>query len=106
MQSATVGKTFTRPVTDGKKCVIGKGFVKSRETIEVMGKAYDTFRVTPELTHIGGVFEKSKDAEIQVWFTADHRRIPVRVKSRVIVGSFYADLVSAAGLIPESGTRN
>ena len=39
------------------------------------------------------VFKKSKKAKIQIWLTADDRRIPVRIKSKVVVGSFVADLV-------------
>jgi hypothetical protein len=31
---------------------------------------------------------------IRVWFTNDDRRIPVRMKAKVIIGSIVADLVS------------
>jgi len=82
------------PLTDGKKCVIGKAKVIRRENIKVAGVSYDTFLVEPGMEDIGGVFEKSKNAKLQIWVTADDRRIPVRIKSRVIVGSFVADLVS------------
>ncbi len=54
-----------------------------------------------ELKHIGGVFEKSKNAEIKVWVTADTRRIPVKIKSKVVVGSFIGELISDAGIEPE-----
>ncbi len=87
-----------RPVTDGKKCVIGKAAVIKRETIKLASGTYDTFLIEPEIEHIGGVFEKSKDAKIQLWVTADHRRIPVKIKSKVVVGSFTGELVSATGL--------
>ena len=40
-----------------------------------------------------GVFQKSKDAEILVWFSADKRRIPVKVRSKVKVGHFTMELV-------------
>lgn len=87
-----------RPVTDGKKCVVGKASVIKRETIEVAGKTYDTYLIEPDLKHVGGVFEKSKDAKIQLWITADKRRILVQIKSKVVVGSFVGELVSAIGL--------
>jgi hypothetical protein len=87
-----------RPVTDGKRCVIGKVSVIKRETIKVAGKTYDTYLIEPDLKHVGGVFEKSKDAKIQLWVTADKRRIPVQIKSKVVVGSFVGELVSAIGL--------
>jgi hypothetical protein len=50
--------------------------------------------VEPQLKHIGGVFKKSKDARLQIWVTTDKRHLPVRIKSKVIVGSFVAELVS------------
>ena len=87
-----------RPVTDGKKCIIGKAAVIKREAVELASGTYDTFLIEPEIEHVGGVFEKSKDAKIQVWVTADHRRIPVKLKSKVVVGSFVGELVSAEGL--------
>jgi hypothetical protein len=51
----------------------------------------------PDLEHIGGVFEKSKNAKLMVWVTADEARIPVKVKSEVIVGSFVAELIKVEG---------
>jgi hypothetical protein len=56
--------------------------------------------VEPELRYIGGVFEKSKDAELNVWVTADEQRLPVKIKSKVIIGSFVAELISA-GMIDQ-----
>jgi len=49
---------------------------------------------------VGGVFEKTKDAKIHIWVTADERRIPVRIKSKVAIGSFIGELTSATGLKP------
>jgi len=91
------------PVTDGKKCVVGRAKVVKREKIKVASGTYDTFLVEPDLQHIGGVFEKSKDAKLKIWVTADKRRIPVKIKSKVIVGSFVAELLSAEGIGPHGG---
>jgi len=99
-QNVKVGGVIESPITDGNKNVIGRVTVVKRETIKVKGQTYDTFLVEPELKDVGGVFEKSKDAKIQIWVTADHRRIPVRLKSKVIIGSFVGDLISAQGLAP------
>ena len=94
------------PATDGKKMALGKINVIKREVIKVGGINYDTFLVEPELGEIGGVFEKSKDAKLQIWVTADNRRIPVRIKSKIIVGSFVAELILYdEGVIAESGDR-
>jgi Protein of unknown function (DUF3108) len=40
---------------------------------------------------------------IRVWFTNDDRRIPVRMKAKVVIGSIVADLIS--GLPPTSSTQ-
>jgi hypothetical protein len=88
------GEEIEAPVSDGKKCVVGKARVIKREKIKVKNIVYDTFLVEPDLEYLGGVFEKSKNAKLQVWVTADGASIPVRVKSEVLVGSFVAELVS------------
>jgi hypothetical protein len=86
-------KLIERPITDGKKCVIGKVTVVKREKIKVGKKVYDTYLIMPELKHVGGVFQKSKNAKIKLWITADERRLLVKIKSKVIVGSFIGELV-------------
>lgn len=87
-------QVLTRPVSDGKKCVIGEARVLRRETLDLSCGRFDTFLIEPDLKHVGGVFEKSREAKIQIWITADARRIPVRVKSKVAVGSFIGELIS------------
>jgi len=88
------GKDLDAPVTDGKKCIVGKAKVIRREKIEVRDTVYDTFLVEPDLEQLAGVFEKFKNAKFQIWVTADGASIPVRVKSEVFFGSFVAELVS------------
>ena len=83
------------PITDGKKCVMGIGRVIKKETVRLSSGTYDTFLVEPDLKHIGGVFKKSKDAKIKIWVTADSRRMPVKIMSKVVIGSFTGELVEA-----------
>jgi hypothetical protein len=88
-----------RPVTDGKKNIIGRAKVVGRETLTLKnGKTYDTILLEPEMRHIGGVFKESKDAKIYLWVTADERCIPVQIKSKVVVGHFVGELVDTEGL--------
>jgi hypothetical protein len=94
----THGLHVTAPVTEGKKVVVGEARVVKRETLALGGRHFDTYLIEPDLKHIGGVFEKSKDAKIQVWVTADDHRIVVKLKSKVVVGSFTGELISAEGL--------
>lgn len=96
----TAGSRLRRPVTDGKKHVVGIARVVCQETITVPAGTFDTFLIEPDLAHVGGVFEKSPDASVQLWVTADHRRLPVKLKSKVIVGSFSGELVRMVGTGP------
>jgi hypothetical protein len=82
------------PVSDGKDCVMGKARVIKREKVKVAAGEFDTYLVEPSMEHIGGVFQKSPDAKLQIWVTADERRLPVKIKSKVAVGSFSAELDS------------
>ncbi len=93
-QSFEVGQEMQRPVTDGKKCVVGKAKILRRETITVPAGKFDTFLMVPDLQHVGGVFKKSKNAKIELWVSADERRLPVKLKSEVIVGSFTGELIA------------
>ena len=98
LMELTPGSKISQPITDGRKNVVGEARVVKRETIKVAGEPYDTFLIVPDLKHVGGVFKESKNAKIHIWVTADHRRIPVRLKSKVVVGSFVGELVEAEGL--------
>ena len=95
-----VNGRIQRPVTDGKKHQLGVADVIRRERVTVPAGTFDTFLIEPDLEHVGGVFEKSPDASIQLWVSADHRRLPVKLKSKVIVGSFSGELVSMTGTDP------
>jgi hypothetical protein len=88
------GSKIIAPVTDGKKFVIGEATVLRKEKIYVADEWHETFLVEPDLKHIGGIFKKSKNAKLRIWVTADKRRMPIKIKSKVAVGSFVAELVS------------
>lgn len=92
------------PVSDGKKCVFGQARIVKKETIKVLCGWYDTYLIEPDLKHVGGVFEKSKDAKIRIWVTADERRIPVKIASKVSIGSFVGELVAIENVPPRSET--
>ena len=102
----SVGKDIQRPVTDGKKHIMGKARVIRRERVKVPAGTFDAFLVEPDLTHVGGVFEKSPDAKIALWVSADRRRLPLKLKSKVIVGSFTGELVDMTGTVPPASSAN
>lgn len=85
---------IVKPITDGKKNVSGVARVSARESLAVDGVAYETFRVEPDLRGVGGVFEKSRDSRMTLWFTTDARRLLVKIEGKVVVGSFTGTLVA------------
>ncbi|MEN6483958.1 MAG: DUF3108 domain-containing protein [Syntrophobacteraceae bacterium] len=99
LQRVADGLHLEASVTDGKKYTTGKARVVKRETVRVPAGTFDTFLVEPDLKDIGGVFKKSKNARLQVWVTADRRHVPVKIASKVVVGTFEAVLVSAENVL-------
>ncbi|MCX5720978.1 MAG: DUF3108 domain-containing protein [Nitrospirae bacterium] len=65
--------------------------VEEIETISSLWGKVETARVLVVMP-FQGVF--LNQGNIRVWFTNDDRRIPVRMKAKVIIGSIVADLVS------------
>jgi len=88
-------------VTDGKKLSRGQARFIQKETLSIQGKTYHTIKIEPDLQDVGGVFEKSPGAKMFIWLTDDERKILVKLKSKVIVGSFVAELIEEESVIPE-----
>jgi hypothetical protein len=88
------GKTVL-PTCDGKRfqeVVVTAG---QREKISLPNGKVFAIETNPSLKNLGGVFNKSPKGMLKVWYTDDQRRVPVRVSSKVVVGSFTANLVRA-----------
>ena len=93
------GLEMTRPLSSGKKTYRIDARVVRKETLLVGGRPWPAYLITPDVRRAGGVFEKSKNPELLLWISADERRIPLKVVSKVWVGSFIAELTAAS---PES----
>lgn len=92
------GVLVERPVSDGKRALRANLKVIGRETITLNGRSYDTFLVQPDLKGVNPVFEKEAGAAIQIWVSADAYRIPIKLKSKVRIGSFTGELVDVEGV--------
>jgi len=89
------------PITDGKRSYMGRVKVLGQEAITCFNTTYDTYVITydtyvitPERIHLGGGVKKSDKPTLRFWITTDERRLPVRIQSKVTVGSIIGDLVS------------
>jgi hypothetical protein len=83
------------PVFDnGKRYTLGVRFI-GRERLDLpapFGKATPTIVVEPMLVEGTGLFVK--EGRLKLWLTDDARRVPVRMRSKVPIGSVSADLES------------
>ena len=79
-------------VTDGKKLVDASVRVGKRGLVRTALADFEAIKVNPSLGEVGGVFKKSPDATLDIWLSDDAYRIPVKVSSSVVVGSFSASL--------------
>lgn len=87
-----VGGSFLVPTFADKRRNEVLVKVVARETLEktVLGTV-ETMRVTPIL-EFKGLYDKNGDTV--VWYTDDECRVPVRINSKLMIGSLTLDLVS------------
>jgi hypothetical protein len=84
------------PITNGKKSIVVNATVVRRETVTVPGGIFDTLLLETEIKDFGEGSEKSSGTRIRLWVTADNRKIPVKIESKVTVGNLSAELISAS----------
>lgn len=86
----TPGKRHTmRILADGKDYEI-EAVILRRENLRIDGATFDTWLVEPKMTK-GGIF-RDESTRLLIWFTADDRRIPVRIRSELEFGHIIATL--------------
>lgn len=94
------GASLTMNVYHDKKIRKVDVRVEEIETVSGPWGEVETARVLVIMSFQGLFLNQGN---IRVWFTNDERRIPVRMKAKVVIGSIVADLVS--GWQPSSSTR-
>jgi len=80
------------PATDGKKALEIDVKILGEETAKTQLGEFRSIVVRPDTKEMKGVFEKSKKSRIKMWYSHDENRFPLLIKSKVIVGSFIAEL--------------
>lgn len=88
------GSAIEVTITDGKKLIPVKVRISGREKITINQVVVDTFVVEPDFD-LKQAFN-SDVPRLKIWFSADEKRIPVKIQSKVKVGTFDLELVSAS----------
>ena len=86
------GQTLSFPITDGKKQFIQTAQVIEKQVLHRNGEKVETWLIIPAVNHFSGVFKKSKNPTVRVWVSADEKKIPIRIKVKVFIGSVIFDL--------------
>jgi len=89
------GEGLTLPLFDNGRRYVLSVRLRGRERLDLpppLGKAVPTMIVEPLLLEGTGLFVKA--GRLMIWLTDDARRIPVRLRSKVAIGSVSADLES------------
>ncbi|NOX18830.1 MAG: DUF3108 domain-containing protein [Chlorobi bacterium] len=68
---------------------------RGKETIEVEAGTFDCVIVEP-LVEEGGLFKS--EGNILVWLSDDELRVPIKVQSKIVIGTIDAELVKYEGL--------
>ena len=69
---------------------------KGKETVEVEAGTFDCIMVEPVIVE-GGLFKT--EGRIIIWLTDDELKIPVKVKTKILIGSIDAELAEYEGLL-------
>jgi hypothetical protein len=69
-------------------------FVEKKEPVGLgSGKTVQAYRIIPSLQNITKNGYAARLNEATIWISADERRLPVKLSSKIIFGSVYLDLV-------------
>jgi hypothetical protein len=90
-QKIRVGDTLDLAAVSGKKKYNLKVLCHGRETVEVPAGKFNTLVVEPVLKGDGLFKAKGK---LTIWLTDDESHTPVKMQSKIPVGSIKAELVS------------
>ncbi len=88
-QPLAVGQVLEVEAVDDMKAYRLAVKVLARETVKLKSGSFDCFKIQPIL--LGEGLFKAK-GEVFIWLTADERRIPVKMKSKIFIGAISASM--------------
>ncbi|MBI4652362.1 DUF3108 domain-containing protein [Candidatus Desantisbacteria bacterium] len=86
-----VGKDISFDIFDGEKVFKLVIKVIKKEQIRVPAGTFNTFKIEPKVLGASGLFKHK--GEFFVWVTDDDKKIPVLIRSGVLIGAVAIQLV-------------
>ena len=89
-----VGDRLYFKVFGGRYRYLLELFVEKKEMVTLeSGKSIEAFRITPRIQNITKKGYATRLNEAAVWLSADERRVPVKLSSKIVFGTVYLELV-------------
>jgi hypothetical protein len=82
------GDIIEARITDGKGVYQLQVHVLKRERIKTWAGAFNCLKLEPQMQDVEGIFHKKQKAKLYIWLTDDKRKIPVKMQSEALIGSF------------------
>jgi len=92
LQNIELDRSYTIDVWVGKVVYPMVVDVLEVKKIKIFGKEYNCFKVEPKVDLKSFPLFKAK-GRLFVYITADEKKLPVRLESKVFIGRVFADLV-------------
>jgi hypothetical protein len=97
-----VGEKLFFDVFGGRHRYLLELSIEKKEPVELeSGTVIEAFKVVPKLTNLTNQGYAARMKEAAIWISADERRMPVKLWSKIFVGSVYMELVQ-----DEAGTQS
>ena len=88
----TIDETQSLSATDGNRLVSIDILRKKDKKLKLKAGQFTAQSFEIATNELQGVFEKSPNASIELWLNQDSPAFPLKMKSKVVVGSFYGSL--------------
>ncbi|MFZ2394767.1 MAG: DUF3108 domain-containing protein [Smithella sp.] len=97
-QSLKENSEIIIPMTDGNLNIEVRAMVGKRSKVEIGEKTYDTIEITPNMNMLDKldkdkVVKKSDNPQLKIWVTADEKKIPIKIRTKVGIITFDFDYV-------------
>lgn len=105
-QDLRVGDHLYFNVFGGKHRYLLDLEVERRETIQIAAGNVEAFKIVPRIKNLTKQGYAERLNEASVWISADERRVPVMLTSKIFVGNVYMEKIEEKPATQASGLRS
>lgn len=88
------GFVWEVPLTDGRDQGVARIELVRREAIQVPAGRFQAILLEADFGPVRAVFQRPDGAMIRVWLSDDEKKVPLKLESSLLIGSFNAQLTS------------